>query len=168
MAVHPFWRGYLKLSLVTCAVAMVPATTEAERVRFHTINRATGNRVVSRYVDAVSGKPVDETDQAKAYRRDEDDYVILEDDEIDDVALDSARTIEIDLFTRHDRIAWIWYDKPHFLTPGDKLGTEAFAVIRDAMAATGMVGIARLVLYRRERAGMLGPSGQGINFWTLR
>jgi DNA end-binding protein Ku len=167
MAARPFWKGYLKLSLVTCRVAMVTATSEAEKIRFHTLNGATGNRVVSQYVDAVSGEAVDEADEAKGYPRDEDSYVILEDDELESVALESTRTIEIDVFVPADSIEWIWYDKPHYLVPDDEVGEEAFSVIRDAMASTGMVGIARLVLYRRERAVLLEPRDRGIVVWTL-
>ena len=154
MAPRRFWKGYLKLSLVTCPVAMMPATSESEKVRFHTLNRETGNRVESHYVDAVTGKPVDEEDEVKGYSaarttshargrgargggaRKHADHRYRE--------LRAARAIE-----------WIWYDKPHYLTPDDPVGEEAFSVIRDAMAATGMVGISRLVLYRRERAVML-------------
>lgn len=168
MAPRSFWKGYLKLSLVTCPVAMVPATTEEEKVRFHTLNRKTGNRVVSRYVDSASGKPVDEDDEVKGYQRGEDEYVILEDDEINAVALESTRTIDIEMFVPRENIDWIWYDKPHYLTPDDPVGEEAFSVIRDAMEATGRVGISRLVMYRRERAVMLEPRGNGIVLWTLR
>lgn len=168
MAPRPFWKGYLKLSLVTCPVAMTPATTESEKVRFHTLNRKTNNRVVSQYVDAVSGKPVSEDDEVKGYQRGEDEYVLLEDDEFEAVALESTRTIDIDMFVDADSIGWIWYDKPHYLTPDDPVGEEAFSVIRDAMASTKTVGISRLVLYRRERAVMLEPKGKGIVLWTLR
>ncbi|HEY9211674.1 MAG TPA: Ku protein, partial [Ancylobacter sp.] len=148
MAPRSFWKGYLKLSLVTCPVAMVPATSENEKVRFHTLNRKTGNRIVSQYVDAVSEKPVDEDDEVKGYQRGENDYVMLEDDEIDAVALESTRTIDIEMFVPRDSIGWIWYDKPHYLTPNDPVGEEAFSVIRDAMASTRTVGISRLVMYR--------------------
>jgi DNA end-binding protein Ku len=168
MAPHSFWKGYLKLSLVTCPVAMMPATSESERVRFHTLNRATGNRVVSRYVDAVSGKPVTEADEVKGYQRGEDEYVMLEDEELEAVALASTRTIDIEMFVPREAIEWIWYDTPHYLTPNDPVGEEAFSVIREAMAATGTVGISRLVLYRRERAVMLEPRDRGIVLWTLR
>lgn len=168
MAPRSFWKGYLKLSLVTCPVAMTPATSENEKVRFHTLNAKTGNRVVSRYIDAVSGKPVEEDDQVKGYPRGEDEYVLLEDEELEAVALESTRTIDIDMFVRSDSIEWIWYDKPHYLTPDDRVGEEAFSVIRDAMAASGTVGISRLVLYRRERAVMLEPRDKGIVLWTLR
>ena len=168
MVSRPFWKGYLKLSLVTCPVALTPATSESEKVRFHTLNRATGNRIVSQYVDAVTGKHVEEDDEVKGYQRGEDDYVMLEEDEIEAVALESTRTIDIELFAPQENIEWIWLDKPHYLTPDDPVGEEAFAVIRDAMATTHMVGIARLVMYRRERAVMLEPRGKGIVVWTLR
>ena len=168
MASRPFWKGYLKLSLVTCSVAMTPATTENEKVRFHTLNRKTGNRVVSRYVDAVTGKPVEQDDEVKGYPRGEDDYVLLEDDELEAVGLESTRTIDIDMFAPADSIEWVWYDKPHYLTPDDPVGVEAFCVIRDAMQSTGLVGISRLVMYRRERAVMLEPRDKGIVLWTLR
>lgn len=168
MAPRPFWKGYLKLSLVTCPVAMTPATSDREKVRFHTINRATGNRVRSRYVDAETGKPVDEDQEVKGYQVEEDRFILLEDEELEAVALESTRTIDIDMFVPRDSIDWIWYDKPHYLAPDDKVGEEAFSVIRDAMKASDMVGISRVVLYRRERAVLLEPRGKGIVLWTLR
>lgn len=168
MAPRTFWKGYLKLSLVTCPVTMLPATTEGEKVRFHTLNAKTGNRVVSQYVDSETHKPVRDEDEVKGYERGENDYVMLEDEEIEAVALESTRTIDIDMFVPDRSIGWVWYDRPHFLMPGDEVGQEAFAVIRDAMEATGTVGISRLVMYRRERAVMLKPRDKGIVLWTLR
>lgn len=168
MAVRPYWKGYLKLSLVTCPVQMMPATSESEKVRFHTLNRETHNRVVSHYVDAVTGKEVKDDDEVKGYQRGENDYIILEDEELENVALESTRTIDIDVFCQRDSIEWIWLDTPYYLSPNDPVGEEAFSVIRDAMAAEDMVGIARLVISRRERAVMLEPRGKGIVLWTLR
>lgn len=168
MAQRSFWRGYLKLSLVTCRVAMSPVVSDRERVRFHTLNRRTGHRAESRYVDAVTGAVVESKDEVKGYPRGDDDYVMLEDKELDAVALASTRTIDVDMFVAQDSIPWIWYDVPHFLMPDDEVGEEAFAVIRDAMRASGMAGIARLVLYRRERAVMLEPRDKGMILWTLR
>ena len=168
MAPRSFWKGYLKLSLVTCPVAMSPAISAEDKVRFRTLNVKTGNPVVSRYVDAVTGKAVNEDDEVKGYPRGEDDYVMLEDEEIEAVALESTRTIDIESFVPRESIEWIWYDSPHYLVPNDTVGEEAFSVIRGAMAATGTVGISRLVLYRRERAVMLEPRGKGIVLWTLR
>ena len=168
MPAKSFWKGHLKLSLVTCPVAMTPATSENEKIRFHTLNRKTGNRVVSRNIDAVTNKAVAEKNEVKGYERGEDDFVILEDEELEAVALESARTIDIDVFAPRDSIDWIWLDKPHYLTPDDPVGEEAFCVIRDAMAAAAMVGLSRLVMYRRERAVMLEPRDKGIVLWTLR
>ncbi len=168
MAPRPFWKGYLKLSLVTCRVTMTPAVSEGAKVRFHNINRKTHNRVMNQYVDAVTGKPVDDDDQVKGYEKGENDYVLLEDDEIEDVGLDSTRTIDIETFVAADSIGWVWYDRPHYLAPDDEVSAEAFAVIREAMAKTGTGGIARLVMYRRERAVLLLPKDKGIVVWTLR
>jgi DNA end-binding protein Ku len=167
MARQTYWKGYLKLSLVTASVSLTPATTDSNQLRFHVLNRKTKNRVESRYVDSVTHKPIADKDQVKGYPRGEDDYVILEDDEISEVGLESTRTIDISSFVPRGSIDWIWYDKPHFLAPEDKVGVEAFCVIREAMKANDVVGIARLVLYRRERAVLLEPQGNGIVLWTL-
>ena len=168
MAPRPFWKGYLKLSLVTCPVALTPATTDADKVRFHTLNRKTGNRVVSRYVDAATGEPVDEDAEAKGYARDETAFVLLDDDELEAVRLDSVRSIDIESFVPADSVDWIWRETPYYLTPDDKVGEEAYCVIRDAMRSTGMVGVSRLVLHRRERAVLVKPRGKGMELWTLR
>jgi DNA end-binding protein Ku len=168
MAPRPSWRGYLKLSLVTCPVAMLPATSDAQKVRFHTVNRATGNRVHARYVDGETGKPVDDKDQVKGYERDNGEYVMLEDEELGAVALDSARTIDIDCFVPAESIGWIWYDSPHYLIPDEKVGEEAFSVIREAMVKSNTRAISRVVLYHRERAVLLEPRGNGMILWTLR
>jgi DNA end-binding protein Ku len=168
MALRPYWKGYLKLSLVTCPVQMTPATSGSEKVRFHTLNRQTRNRVVSHYVDAVTGKEVNDEDEVKGYQRGENDYIVLEEDELENVALESTRTIDINVFSPRDSIEWIWLDTPYYLAPDDPVGQEAFSVIRDAMAAEDMVGISRLVISRRERAVMLEPRGKGIVLWTLR
>lgn len=168
MAVRPYWKGYLKLSLVTCAVSLTPATSERGKVRFHTVNAETGNRVRSRYVDAETGKPVDDDDEVRGYETEEGQHVIFEDEELEAVGLESTRTIDIDQFVPADSIEWYWYDAPYYLLPDDEVAQEAFAVIREAMAATGTLGISRLVLSRRERAVMLQPRGKGIVLWTLR
>lgn len=168
MAPKYYWKGYLKLSLVTCPVAMTPATSESEKVRFHTLNKETGNRVVSRYIDSVTGKPVRDENEAKGYARGENDYVILTEDDLDAVALDTVKTIDIDKFVPADSIEWIYLEKPHYLMPDDAVGNEAFAVIRDAMKADKVFGVSKLVMGRRERAVVLEPRGEGIVLWTLR
>ena len=168
MAPRAFWKGYLKLSLVTCRVSMTPAVSESSKVRFHNLNRKTQNRVLSQYVDAVTGEAVEDDDQVKGYPKAEDDYVTFEDDEIEDVGLESTRTIDIETFVPAGSIGWIWYDRPHYLAPDDEVSAEAFAVIREAMAKTNTAGVARLVMYRRERAVLLVPKDKGIVVWTLR
>lgn len=168
MASRAYWKGYLKLLLVTCAVTLTPATTEGDKVRFHTINRKSGERIRTRYADSVSGKLVDDDDVAKGYAKGEDDYLILEDEDLDAVQLESTRTIDIAEFVPEDTIEWVYYDSPYFVVPDDEVGEEAFVVIREAMAASGVVGIARLVLGNRERAVMLQPWDRGIILWTLR
>ncbi|TCV67377.1 Ku protein [Neorhizobium sp. S3-V5DH] len=168
MATRYYWKGYLKLSLVTCPVAMTPATSESEKVRFHTLNKETGNRVVSQYIDSVTGKPVKDEDEAKGYARGENDYVILTDDDLDRVALDTVKTIDIEKFAPAESIEWVYLEKPHYLMPDDAVGNEAFAVIRDAMKADKVVGISKLVVGRREKAVVLEPRDEGIVLWSLR
>jgi DNA end-binding protein Ku len=168
MAPRSFWRGYLKLSLVTCPVAMLPVVSQSQKVSFHTLNRATGHRVEARYVDAETGRPVGDDDQVNGYELGEGDYVMLEDEELDAVALESTRTIAVDMFVPAGSIDWVWYDTPHYLVPDDKVGAEAFTVIREAMAASKTRAISRLVLYNRERAVLLEPRDKGMMLWTLR
>lgn len=165
---RPYWKGYLKLSLVNCPVSMMPATSEAEKVKFHTLNKATSNRVVSQYIDSVTGKPVKEEDERKGYERGDNDFVLLDDSDLDAVALDSNGTIDIEMFVPSDSVQWVYLEKPHYLLPADPVGNEPFSVIREAMKATKTVGISRLVIGRRERAVMLEPRGDGIVLWSLR
>ncbi|HEY0033266.1 MAG TPA: Ku protein [Devosia sp.] len=168
MAIRPYWKGYLKLSLVTCAVSLMPATTQGEKLRFHTLNRQTGARIHTQYIDAVSGKPVEDDDQARAYEKGEDDYIIVEEEDLDAVQLQSTRTIDIEEFVEADSIEWVYFDSPYFVMPADEVGEEAFVVIREAMTKSDLVGISRLVLGGRERAVMLQPWDRGIVLWTLR
>ncbi len=168
MAANSYWKGYLKLSLVTCPIRMVPATGDGEKVRFRTLNRATGHPVVSRSVDAVTGAVVPGEETVRGYPKGEDDYVLLEDEDLDAVAIDSTRTIDIETFIDPADVAWVWYDQPYYILPSDPVGEEAFAVIVAAMASTGRVGLSRLVMGGRERAVMLIPRLGGLVLWTLR
>lgn len=169
MARAVYWKGHLKLSLVTAKVSLTPAITQSNKIRFHILNRDTGNRVESRYLDRETHKPVTDRNQVKGYpREDEEGFVLLEEKELEAAALESTRTINIEAFVPAGSIPWIWYDRPHFLKPDDKLSTEAFGVILQAMAERKVVGIARLVLYGREHAVLLEPAGKGIVLWTLR
>lgn len=165
---RPYWRGYLKLSLVTCPVAMRPATSGSEKVRFHTLNRDTGNRVVSQYIDSATGKPVTDDQVAKGFERGENDYVLLTDEDLETVELETVRTIDIETFVPRGSVEWVYLDTPFYLTANEKIGDEAFSVIRQAMEAEDVVGISRVVLGRRERAVLLESRGEGIVVWTLR
>jgi len=162
MAPRANWKGYLKLSLVSCAVALFPATTTRERVRFNIINRETGNRVRYDVVDAETGEEVPQENRVKGYKVDKDSYVLLEEDELDEVALESTHTIDIEAFVPRKDVDELYLDESYYIVPEDKVGYEAFAVIRDAMAREDLVGLARVVLYRRERLLMLQPRGKGI------
>ena len=162
MAPRPNWKGYLKLSLVSCPVALYPATTTSERVSFRTLNRDTGNRVRRQFVDEQSGEPVESENQIKGYEIAKGEFVQIEDDEIKAVQLESNHTIDIERFVPRAEIDELYYDTPYFLAPTDRVGEEAFAVIRDAMRVEEMVGLARVVLFRRERILMLEPRDKGI------
>ncbi len=167
MAPRANWKGYLKLSLVSCKVALYPATTTRERVRFNIINRETGHRVHNQIVDAETGDPVEDEDRVKGYKLDRGRYVLLEEDELDKVALESTHTIDIEAFVPRTEIDPIYFDRSYFIAPDDKVSAEAFAVIREAMEKKGLAGLARVVLYRREHVLMIEPRGKGLVATTL-
>jgi DNA end-binding protein Ku len=168
MAPRANWTGYLKLSLVSCAVDLFPATTTRERVHFNIMNRETGNRIRYEVVDAETGDEVPQADRVKGYKLDGDRYVLLEEDELDEVALESTHTIDIEAFVPRRDVDDIYLDAWYFLVPSDKAGYEAYTVIRDAMREKSLVGLARAVLYRRERLLMLSPREKGIAATVLR
>ena len=168
MAPRPNWKGHLKLSLVSCAVVLFPATTTRDRVRFNVLNRETGNRVRYDVVDAETGEDVPQEDRVKGYKVDADSYVLLEEKELDHVALESTHTIEIESFVERCEVDELYLDESYYIVPDEKVGYDAFAVIREAMREEGLVGIARVVLYRRERLLMLAPRGKGIVGTLLR
>jgi DNA end-binding protein Ku len=168
MAPRANWKGYLKLSLVSCAVELYPASTTKDRVAFHMLNRETGHRLRRQLVDEVTGEVVESDRQAKGYEVAKRDYVMLEDEDIESVAIESTHTIDIESFVPRAEIDEVYLDTPYYLAPDGKVAEEAFAVIRDAMRARKVVGLGRVVLYRRERIVMLEPRGKGIAARTLR
>ena len=168
MAPRPNWKGFLKLSLVSCGVAMYPATSTSQRIRFNIINKATGNRIRNEVVDAETGDPVDPEDRVKGYEVEKGEYVLLEDDELDNVALESTHTINIDEFIPMADVDRIYLDESYYIVPQDEVAQEAFAVIREAMRKEDLAGLARVVVYRRERLLMLRPRGKGLLATTLR
>lgn len=168
MASRPIWKGYLKLSLVSCAVAMYTATSTSSRIRLHILNRETGNRIRNQIVDAETGEVVDQENRVKGFEIDDGDHVLLEEDELDEVALESTHTIDIESFVARKEVDEIYLDESFYLVPNDNVGEEAFAVIREAMRKTGMVGLARVVMHRRERLLMLQARDKGILATALR
>ncbi|MBZ9885214.1 Ku protein [Mesorhizobium sp. CA10] len=168
MAPRPAWKGYLKLSLVTCAIELTNVVTHAEKVSFRILNRKTGNTVKRIYVDAGTGKPLEEGDEVKGYEVSDGDFVHIEEDEIEAVQIESSHTMSLDGFVEKSSIEQIYLDTPYYVSPADEVSQEAFAVIRDAMAARKMAGLARIVLYRRERPVAIEPLGKGMVLTTLR
>jgi len=168
MAPRPTWKGYLKLSLVTCAVELTNATTQSEKVHFRVINRATGNTVKRQYIDSATGKPVKDEDEVKGYETGDNEYLLVEEDEIDAVEIESSHTLSLEGFVSKTDIEQVYLDTPYYLTPADEVSEEAFAVIRDAMEDKKMSGLARIVLYRRERPVVIEPLDRGMLLTTLR
>ena len=168
MAPRPIWKGYLKLSLVTCAVELSNATTAAEKVSFKVINKATGNTVKRQYVDATTGKPVDEKNEVKGYKLADGEFLLIEDEEIDKIQVESSHTMNLDGFVEKASIDQVYLDSPYYVAPSDKVSEEAFAVIRKALEQKKMAALARIVLYRRERPVLLEPLGKGMLLTTLR
>lgn len=158
----------MKLSLVTCAVELTNATTYAEKVSFKTLNRATGNTVKRQYLDSVTGKPVDSKNEVKGYKVGGDEFLLVEDEEIEAIQIESSHTLALDSFVKREEIEQIYLNSPYYLTPADKVSEEAFAVIRDALDNKKMAGLARIVLARRERPVLIEPKGKGMLLTTLR
>ena len=168
MAVRPAWKGYLKLSLVTCGVELSNATTQSEKVSFRILNRATGNTVSRQYTDSVTGKPVDEKNEVKGFEIESDKYLLFEETEIESVKIESSHTLSLESFVNKADIQQIYLDTPYYLAPSDKVSEEAFAVIRDALFEKKMAGLARMVLYRKERPVVIEALGKGMLLTTLR
>jgi DNA end-binding protein Ku len=162
MAPRSNWKGYLKLSLVSASIAIYPATSYSEKVSFNRLNRQTGNRIKLQNIDSVTGDVVERENIVKGYQVGKDQYVQVEDDELAELAIDSTHTVEIEKFVPKASIDDRYRATPYYLAPEDKVGMEAFAVIRDAMKKKNMVGIGRVVMARLERVMMLEPFGKGI------
>ena len=168
MAPRPSWKGYLKLSLVSCPVALYPSSSTSEKVSLHMLNSETGNRLKQQYIDAETGDIVERDDRVKGYEVSKGDYVIVTDDELADVKIESSHTIDIDKFVSKADVDRLYFDNNYYIAPDDKVGEEAFAVIREAMRRRDMVGIARVVLFGKERMLMLEPRSKGLLGTTLR
>jgi DNA end-binding protein Ku len=165
---RPYWKGHLKLSLVSCPICLYSGTSSTERVAFRQINRKTGNRLRQQLVDEITREPVEGPDKGRGYEYAKNAYLPVDDDELDAIAIESTHTIEIDFFVPRDQIDARHLDTPYYITPNGQVGQEAFAVIREAMRGKDMVGLGRVVLSKRERVIMLEPWDKGLIATTLR
>ena len=168
MAPRANWKGFLRLSLVTCPVALYPATSDTEKVSFNQINRKTGHRIKYAKVDAETGEEVANDDIMKGYKIDTDTYIEVSKDELDDIALELTRTIEIDEFVPKSDIDGRYLIRPYYLVPDGKVGHDAFAVIRETIRSMDKVAIGRVVLTNREHIIALEPLDKGLMGTLLR
>ncbi len=167
MAPRPTWQGHLRLSLVTCPVALYTATSPRGDVHFNMLHKTTHNRIRMIPTDPETG-PVERSDIVKGYEIDKGRYVVITQDEIESVRLETTRTIDIERFIDADEIDRLYWNDPYFLAPDGKLAAEAFAVIRDAMSSQQRVALGRVVLHQRERLMAIEPRDKGMVAWSLR
>jgi DNA end-binding protein Ku len=165
---RPYWKGYLKLSLVTCPVALYPASSQSEQTRFHQINRKTGHRLRQQMVDEETGRVVDKENKGRGYELDRRKYVEIEPDELEAIEIESTHTIDIDKFVPDHEIDKRYYERPYYIVPQGKSSEEPFAVIRDAMKDKGRVALARIVFANREHILAIEAWGKGMLGTTLR
>src|SRR5947209_12702459 len=168
MAPRANWKGFLRLSLVTCPVALFPATSDSEKISFNQINRNTGHRIKYLKVDADTGEEVPSEDIIKGYKVDTDTYVEVSKDELENVALESTRTIDINEFVPKKDIDPRYLVRPYYLRPDGKVGHDAFAVIRETIRSMNMVAIGTVVLTSREHIIALEPLDKGLMGTLLR
>jgi DNA end-binding protein Ku len=168
VAPRAYWKGYLKLSLVSCPVALFPASSEREKISFHQINEDTGNRIKYRKVDAETGDEVDSEKIVKGYQVGKGEYITIEPEELEAIAIESKRTIEIDEFVPKKEIDELYLNSPYYLVPDGEVGQQAFAVIREAIREEGMVALGRVVFTSREHVIALEPRDKGLLGITLR
>jgi DNA end-binding protein Ku len=168
MAPRAYWKGYLKLSLVSCPIAIFPATSEREKISFHQLNKKTGHRIRYQKVDADSGAEVPADQIVKGYEVSKGEYVELEPEELEAIAIESKRMIEIDTFVPRDEIDDLYLNNPYYVVPDGEVGQQAFAVIREAIRKEGMVALGKVVFTSREHVMLLEPRGKGLVGVTLR
>ena len=168
MAPRAYWKGYLKLSLVSCPIALFPATSEREKISFHQLNKATGNRIRYKKVDADTGDEVDNADIVKGYEIAKGEYIELEPEELEAVAIESKRIIDIEQFVPRSEIDELYLRDPYYVVPDGEVGQQAFAVIREAVRKEGMVAVGKVVFTSREHIIALEPRGKGMMGVTLR
>ncbi|HEV2187284.1 MAG TPA: Ku protein [Stellaceae bacterium] len=162
------WNGFLRLSLVSCPIYLTPATSEARNIRLHQLNPKTGNRVKQQLVDSETDEPVERADVVKGYEYERHQYVVIPDDELQALKIESSQTIDLDRFVKRGDIDPLYLDTPYYVYPDGKIAVETFRVIGEAMEETGRLGIGRIVLASRERMVLVEPHGGGMLMRTLR
>lgn len=168
MAPRAYWKGFLRLSLVSCPIQLFPATSEREKVSFNQINKETGNRIRYRKIDEDTGEEVDSENIIKGYQIAKGQYIEIDDDELESIALESTKTIEIDKFVLKSEIDDLYNIRPYYIAPDGKVGQDAFVVIRDIIEKMNMVALGRVVLTSREHVIAMQPRGKGIMGTLLR
>ena len=168
MAVRPYWKGYLKLSLVSCPVLLYPASSTAEKTHFHQINRKTKHRLRQQMVDEATGQVVDADQKGRGYELSKGRYVEIGEDELKAIQIKSTHTIDIESFVPTEDVDERYRDKPYYITPDGKAGADAFAVIRDAMKDKDRIALARIVMANREHVMAIEPFDRGLLGTTLR
>src|ERR1700730_12064453 len=168
MAPRAYWKGYLKLSLVSCPIQLFPAISERETIRFHLVNRKTGNRIKYCKIDAITGEPVSDEDIVKGFETAKGSYVEVTGEELEAVAIGSSHTIEIDQFVPRSEIDELYWNIPYYIAPDGEVGRQAFAVIREAIKKEDMVALGNVVFTTREHVIAVEPRGKGMLGATLR
>src|SRR5690348_12498501 len=162
------WNGFLRLSMVSCPIYLSPAVSEAAHVRLHQLNPKTGNRLRQQLVDEETGEKVERADVVKGYEYERHQYVVIPDEEIAALKIESSDTIDLDRFVERDSIDPLFLDTPYYVYPDGKIAIETFRVIGEAMERQGRVGIGRIVMANRERTVMIEPRGGGMLMRVLR
>jgi DNA end-binding protein Ku len=168
VAPRAYWKGYLKLSLVSCPVALFPATSEREKISFHQLHKQTGNRIRYKKIDADTGREVENDDIIKGYEVSKGEYIEVKPEELEAVEIESKRVIEIDEFVPKKDIDELYLNNPYYLVPDGEVGQQAFAVIREAIRKEGMVALGKVVFTSREHIIALEARGNGMMGSTLR
>src|SRR6201998_2697920 len=162
------WNGFLRLSLVTCPVYLVPATTEAKRIRFNQLNAETGNRVAQQLIDSKTGEVVERDRIVKGYEYERGRYVTIGDEELKDLQIESSKIIDLDRFVDRDEVDPIYLDAPYYVHPDGEIAAETFRVIGEAMEKTNKVGLGHVTLSRRGRLGLGEARDGGLGVLTVR
>ena len=168
MAPRAYWKGYLRLSLVSCPIQIFPATSEREKIRFHQINKKTGNRIKYCKIDAVTGEPVNDEDIVMGYEVSKKEYIEITEEELEAVAIEGTHTLDIAQFVPRTEIDDLYLNNPYYLIPNGDIGRQAYAVIREAIKKEGMVALGRVIFTTREHVIAIEPRGKGLLGVTLR